>query len=120
MNSKLRLDFERISLHGRDDEVVCLEESFHRVKQDGVKKVIFIRGDPGSGKTTLVETVLRKYTHTNDVLIVRGKFDAVSNQPMSTIQDILNHFFRQVTAINQTEEESEMETLLTIHIIDNK
>jgi predicted ATPase len=94
MRLETKLDFEGIKLHGRDDEITCVQQAFNKVKLNEEKQTIFISGDSGSGKTSLVKHFCS--SQIKDAIFVQGKFDAVSNQPMSAINEALFDLCNQV------------------------
>jgi predicted ATPase len=88
-----RITFDNISLLGRDIEITCLKEAYERVEGGHGQESIFIKGDAGSGKSSLLESFVAK--HFNIQFFVRGKFDAISIHPMSAIFEALSQLCEQ-------------------------
>jgi Cdc6-like AAA superfamily ATPase len=49
------LDLNEITLHGRENEISYLQQIFDKVKQNEGKQTIFVRGESGCGKTSLIK-----------------------------------------------------------------
>lgn len=56
---------------GRDDQLAVLRAALDRAVQ-GHRQVCFVTGDPGIGKTTLVDALLEEVDQRDDVIAVRG------------------------------------------------
>lgn len=57
---------------GRAAEVGYLEQCLEAA-QDGERQVVFVSGEPGIGKTTIVECFLERISHRTDLHISRGQ-----------------------------------------------
>ncbi len=57
---------------GRETEVECLLAAIERTRQ-GQRHCVFVTGEAGLGKTTLVEACLQRFASTSDVRIARGQ-----------------------------------------------
>jgi predicted ATPase len=87
MRVETTLNFDNVDIIGKDNEISCLEEAFERVKGGKGQESIFLRGESGSGKSTLLKIMQE---NCNTPFFVQGKFDAVSNHPMSAIREALS------------------------------
>lgn len=59
-------------LIGRDAELACLQEWLARASR-GTRQVVFVTGEPGIGKTTMVDAFLASATDMGDVWTARGQ-----------------------------------------------
>lgn len=83
-------------LYGREAEVATLVDSFRLTKADGTPRLLLVSGDPGIGKSSLVNEV-----HTPIVeaagYFVAGKFDQFKrNVPFASLTEALRDLVRQV------------------------
>jgi predicted ATPase/GAF domain-containing protein/tRNA A-37 threonylcarbamoyl transferase component Bud32 len=60
-------------IFGREEEIKRLQSTFHRVPAGG-KKIVFVKGPAGIGKTLLIRE-LEKYVHQNNGIFISGKFN---------------------------------------------
>jgi predicted ATPase len=67
-----RTQFRTIPIVGREREIVRLASIFQRADQ-GTRQLVFITGEPGIGKTTLVAAFLSQPFLCEEVLIARGQ-----------------------------------------------
>ncbi|KAI2494922.1 histidine kinase [Fragilaria crotonensis] len=82
-----RIDLSQVKLYGRSREVKMLRSGFHRACH-GRSELIIIKGQPGAGKTRLVEGALRQYVaelEVNRGFFVRGKCERFQNEPFAAI-----------------------------------
>jgi DNA-binding winged helix-turn-helix (wHTH) protein/predicted ATPase len=63
---------DRPLLVGRERELTVLHESLERVWQ-GTRQIVFLTGEPGLGKTTVVNAFVKDVAGTRDVWLARGQ-----------------------------------------------
>jgi predicted ATPase len=54
MGIETTVNFDNVVLVGREHEISCLQEAFQRVKEGNGQESIFLRGESGSGKTSVL------------------------------------------------------------------
>jgi DNA-binding winged helix-turn-helix (wHTH) protein/predicted ATPase len=64
--------FRESDVVGRDDEIARLEDFLDK-SLEGKRQLVFVTGEPGIGKTTLVETFLHRISYVPKILIARGQ-----------------------------------------------
>jgi serine/threonine protein kinase len=79
-----RLRFTQ-KLYGRDSELKELESAFESVCR-GNSSIVFIAGDPGIGKTAMIEEMKQPVSEKNGYYI-QGKFDQLITTPYAGIPD---------------------------------
>lgn len=57
---------------GREAELVCLQDWLERARR-GERQVIFVTGEPGIGKSSLIETFLERVAGDQEIWIARGQ-----------------------------------------------
>lgn len=93
---------QKKKLYGRDKELLQLQQLFEEVLH-GNKNVVFVKGNPGSGKTSLIANFISKIDE-NNVSIIAGKFDQLKRPiPYSPILNGLKNLVKQI--ISKGEEE---------------
>lgn len=79
------MSFDNHGIHGRQAERQLLENAFERLQPGAPSEVVVIRGDGGTGKSFLVESLRAKVTDQEDYFAL-GKFDQVDKAvPYSAI-----------------------------------
>ncbi len=86
--SEQQLQFRQNRLYGREKEVALLSDAFSRVSAVG-SEVIFVGGFSGSGKTRLVETVIR-LVEISGGYVIKLKFDQVKRRPLLELISAFN------------------------------
>ena len=82
-------------LYGRDTELAFLVQQFAMVA-DGDKKIIYISGDSGAGKTGLTNELFRLVSF-GDTVLIRGKFGQIeSHRPYSGFIYLFEDFVRTI------------------------
>ncbi|MNX42140.1 Serine/threonine-protein kinase PknB [compost metagenome] len=66
-------------LHGRESEMSMLTQAFYSACL-GSTEMVYVSGDAGIGKTSLIEEVLRKQQHDRDFYYITGKFEQLSKE----------------------------------------
>lgn len=78
-------------LYGRENELEILENSFDRACS-GASELAIISGNPGTGKTVLVDELFRRISQQNGYLI-KGKFDQYQTKiPFSAVRQAFVDF----------------------------
>ncbi len=71
--------FIETCFHGRDHECSVLNQAFYAACF-GSTEMVYVSGDAGIGKTSLIEEVFRKQEHTSSFFYITGKFEQFSNE----------------------------------------
>ncbi len=88
-------------LYGREKEIAYLEELFSNCVA-GKKSTLLISGYSGSGKSALVESLLKPVSQKNGFFI-KGKFDQISSDtPYSTFVQAFNELIQMLLAGGDT------------------
>ncbi|WP_433945533.1 AAA family ATPase [Paenibacillus sp. SN-8-1] len=66
-------------LHGREHEMAMLTQAFYSACL-GSTEMVYVSGEAGIGKTSLIEEVLRKQQHDRDFYYITGKFEQLSKE----------------------------------------
>ncbi|TVT86180.1 AAA family ATPase [Pseudomonas sp. H3(2019)] len=81
-------------LFGRDNERKQLLEQIHRVRSDGIARVLLVAGAPGAGKSTLIQKGIRVEA---PGYWASGKIDLLQNDiPFAPLAQILRSLMTQV------------------------
>ncbi len=88
-----RLDFGS-KLYGRDSETARIK-ALYADAAGGATRVLLVRGEPGAGKSALVDQVRGDLGESRGYLGV-GKFDQARERPYSGWSAALNHFAQQL------------------------
>ncbi|MGN7360476.1 AAA family ATPase [Paenibacillus sp. SAF-054] len=67
------------TLHGREHEMAMLTQAFYSACL-GSTEMVYVSGEAGIGKTSLIEEVLRKQQHDRDFHYITGKFEQLSKE----------------------------------------
>jgi len=108
IDMKLNLDCNQ--LIARDKEISILKDCFHRLMKKRTnspllklqmirrnKELVFLNGQSGVGKSSVVMTLEEDVVKLDDCLFVTGKFDMnTSDKPYSGISDALHKAFQKV------------------------
>jgi len=106
---------------GRDEEISQLRRAFDRVSNNNniqhaagddtgssSSEVVFLQGEPGSGKTCLVDFALREYASSRGGYFCYGKFDKVwANVPFSAIVQAFADLIDLISAQGDTKQNRE-------------
>ncbi|MGO4344509.1 AAA family ATPase [Paenibacillus sp. MCAF9] len=65
--------------HGRENEISMLTQAFHSACF-GSTEMVYISGEAGIGKTSLMEEMFRKQHHSRDFFYITGKFEQISKE----------------------------------------
>ena len=104
-----KLQFSSLGLYGRDDEISLLEKIFDEsnsnnseaTTQEKRKKIIFLAGYSGSGKSALAET-LRAKVQSKKGIYARGKFDRYHrDRPLSGIASACEDICQQLISMKK-------------------
>ncbi len=83
-------------LYGRESEVNTLVDAFRRTRQEGAPRLLLVSGDPGIGKSSLVNEVHAPIVETAGYFVA-GKFDQFKrNVPFASLTEALRDLVRQV------------------------
>ncbi|HEX5764326.1 MAG TPA: AAA family ATPase, partial [Woeseiaceae bacterium] len=77
------------SLVGRDEEVAILADAMSRVASDALAQIIVVRGEPGIGKSRMLQCVSRLATDRNALLLEASAFQPESIRPFALWIDAL-------------------------------
>lgn len=80
---------------GREHEIERLEQVWEAV-QRGERQVVFLGGEPGSGKSRLVAEVA-KGLHAQDVAVLLGSSSPDLGRPYEAMVEVLDHLLRGTT-----------------------
>ncbi|MDD5067078.1 MAG: SpoIIE family protein phosphatase, partial [bacterium] len=93
-DQKIKLTYQT-RLVGRDEEIIRIKEAFNRTRQ-GQGSICFIGGEPGIGKTRLVETIQEfayEQGYEKGGLFIRGRCLNQENKiPYQPFRDSLNEY----------------------------
>ncbi|OXM82662.1 AAA family ATPase [Paenibacillus rigui] len=65
--------------HGREQEISVLTQTFYSVCF-GSNEMVYVSGEAGIGKTSLLDEMFRKQQHTRDFFYITGKFEQISKE----------------------------------------
>jgi predicted ATPase/class 3 adenylate cyclase/tRNA A-37 threonylcarbamoyl transferase component Bud32 len=83
-------------LYGRESEVATLVDAFRRTTAEGAPRLLLVSGDPGIGKSSLVNEVHAPIVETAGYFVA-GKFDQFKrNVPFASLTEALRDLVRQV------------------------
>ena len=89
-------------LYGRTEELELLHGAYKRVAE-GASELMLISGEPGSGKSRLVEEVYREISQYNDFFIT-GKYEQFQQQtPYSAIIEAFEELFHHIITLPEKE-----------------
>ena len=77
-------------LYGRDNQYTTLLEVHNKVKSSSSFELVFVEGNPGIGKTSLVSEINKDVIQ--DGIFVSGKYNDIKSEPYSAIIDAVNMF----------------------------
>ncbi len=103
-----QLQFRQNRLYGREKEVSLLSDAFSRVSAVG-SEAIFIGGFSGSGKTRLVETVIRR-VESSGGYVIKLKFDHVKGRPLL---ELISAFNGLCSTIRNKRSPQELQTIVS-------
>ncbi|HEY0708482.1 MAG TPA: AAA family ATPase [Polyangia bacterium] len=99
-------------LYGRDAETQTLREAFERVVATGAPELVLVVGDPGIGKSSLVNDLHRVITQKRGLLAV-GKFDQDRRgAPYTSIAQAFAGVIRQILVRSANEVEAWRDAIL--------
>jgi predicted ATPase/class 3 adenylate cyclase/tRNA A-37 threonylcarbamoyl transferase component Bud32 len=93
-------------LYGRDAEIETLLASFDRVTQ-GEKELVIISGDPGIGKSSLVQEIYQPISQKHGYLVT-GKFTQVNQESENVAYTVIGQAFSGLIRQLLTESESKL------------
>ncbi|KIG12341.1 High-affnity carbon uptake protein Hat/HatR [Enhygromyxa salina] len=99
-------------LYGRESERQRLLDVFHLAKQ-GTSQVIFVSGNAGIGKTSLVQEIHKPVTLANG-FYASGKFDQLQTIPYAAFAQALGDLVRQLLSTSNEELERWRHELLRV------
>lgn len=84
-HSETLLDFQNLHLYGRDEDIALLDEVYQRCLASSRPQIVWLKGNPGVGKSTLAEhAFLAKDNY------VSGKFERLrSSVPYPVLTQVL-------------------------------
>ncbi|MEW9702721.1 AAA family ATPase [Paenibacillus sp. SI8] len=65
--------------HGREYEISMLTQAFYSACL-GSTEMVYVSGEAGIGKTSLIDEVFRKQQHSRDFFYITGKFEQISKE----------------------------------------
>ncbi|WP_283214711.1 helix-turn-helix transcriptional regulator [Paenibacillus sp. HWE-109] len=71
--------FMEPGFHGRELEIATLKQAFYSACL-GSTEMVYVSGEAGIGKTSLLEEMFRKQPHTRNYFYITGKFEQLSNE----------------------------------------
>jgi class 3 adenylate cyclase/tetratricopeptide (TPR) repeat protein len=80
-----------VGVIGREDELATLDTAVKRVASGDTREVIFIAGEPGQGKTTLVSELARR-AHEAGMTVLLGRCDEEVGAPYRPFCEALSHY----------------------------
>ena len=84
-----------IGVIGRENELGLLDTAAKRVGAGGGRELIFLAGEPGQGKTTLVSEVAR-HAHDEGMTVLLGRCDEEVAAPYRPFQEAVSHLVAHV------------------------
>jgi class 3 adenylate cyclase/tetratricopeptide (TPR) repeat protein len=93
-----------VGVIGRQDELATLEAAAKRVASGDGRKLLFVAGEPGQGKTTLVAEFARR-VHEAQMTVLLGRCDEEVGAPYRPFHEALSHLVAHLD-----------ETLLRSHV----
>lgn len=83
-------------LYGREQEVSTLVDAFRRTRAEGAPRLLLVSGDPGIGKSSLVNEIHAPIVEAAGYFVA-GKFDQFKrNVPFASLTEALRDLVRQV------------------------
>lgn len=83
-------------LFGRDEELQCLTQTFELVTRDRLARFMLIRGEPGIGKSRLLEVVAELAQELDTTLLRADAFESEVIRPFG----VWNDAFRRASSLN--------------------
>ncbi|HTT86712.1 MAG TPA: AAA family ATPase [Acidimicrobiales bacterium] len=80
-----------VGVIGRSDELAALESAAKHVAAGEGRQVVFVAGEPGQGKTTLVSEVARR-AHEIGMIVILGRCDEEVGAPFRPFTEALSHY----------------------------
>lgn len=107
------LEFPKGLLYDRANDIQALHlaASISRIdSQSNINNVVFIRGDPGIGKSSLVNSLKEELVSNDGWLFFGCKFDRMAqNEPLSVMSSGLNSFLMQVANLKSRIEDDRLD-----------
>jgi predicted ATPase len=88
-------------LVGRDEDLKLLQGRLQTVVKDQASERVFVHGESGSGKTSLVSSFRDDVRLKNEAFFVEGGFDQHTNQPYSAIVDATTQLCNMIAESEQ-------------------
>jgi len=111
-NSNNNLEFKETTLYGRTKEIEEIVVAAHTALTDrgsDMKSVVFIGGDPGVGKSHLVNSLKQQFLY-RGWLFFEAKFGRLTqNEPLSTISSGLEAYLRTIAKLKSNIEDVNLE-----------
>lgn len=90
------------ALYGRAEELKLLREAYQRIKQ-GASELVLVSGEPGSGKSRLIDEIYQEIMLDNDFFI-SGKYEQFQRQtPYSAIIEAFEELFHHIITLPESE-----------------
>ncbi|KWX80288.1 PAS sensor protein [Paenibacillus riograndensis] len=98
--------FMEPGFHGREYEISMLTQAFYSACF-GSTEMVYVSGEAGIGKTSLIDEVFRKQQHTRNFFYVAGKFEQISkDSPYHPIIQAFRGLMRHL--LGEREEQSKL------------
>ena len=84
-----------VGVIGRENELALLDAAAKRVASGEGRELVFLAGEPGQGKTTLVSE-LSRHAHDKGMTVLLGRCDEEVGAPYRPFQEALSHLVAHV------------------------
>ena len=84
-----------VGVIGRENELTLLDAAAKRVASGEGRELVFLAGEPGQGKTTLVSE-LSRHAHDKGMTVLLGRCDEELGAPYRPFQEALSHLVAHV------------------------
>ncbi|QJD88227.1 AAA family ATPase [Cohnella herbarum] len=101
--------FMEPGFRGREHEISMLTQAFYSACF-GSTEMVYVSGDAGIGKTSMIEEIFRKQQHSRNFFYITGKFEQISNEsPYHPIIQAFRGLMRHL--LGERKDQSEQWTL---------
>lgn len=114
-----RLRFDKLRIHGRDEEVAILEVCFQRVAEGTSRELVLIGGLSGTGKSLLALSLEERLSKDSNsrAIVTYGKFDLYANdEPYAGIADACRELCSSILYQSALSDEDVREMGATIRV----